>query len=174
MNHGLPGRLTSGGASAQEHPPFVTPSSRSSVTECQLMATLHLLQHGAPIASLSMQLQTDAPSADMAPQTPLTVPVTQTNNGCVGSMLKPSDNLAILSKKATWSHWTLAGVPSSPQWYITPGMTADRGQADPSSGLPAMQLPGAYPPHDRSLLPLPPTPSGELSLIHVLETDRLS
>lgn len=127
LRHSSSKMLTSGGVSAQEHLPFVTPSRSSSSTECQQMATLHLSQQRAPFASLSLQPQIDAQSADVAPQTPLTAPMTQTNNGCVGSMLKPSDKLQAAttrSNKATWLHWTLADGPSSQQLCTTPIKTA--------------------------------------------------
>ena len=110
----LSGMLTFGGVSAQEHLPSVTPSRSSSSTESQLMATLHLSQQGAPCPSRSMQPQTDDPNANVVPQTPLT----QTSNGCVGSVLKPSDKLpaaTILTSMATWLHWTLAGAQYSHQ-----------------------------------------------------------
>lgn len=117
QSHSLSGMLTNGGVSAQEHLPFVTPSRKSSSTECQLMATLHLSQQGAPFASLSKLPQTDTLSANVAPQTPLT----QTNNGCVASMLKPSEPAAmILTNTATWLHWTLDGAPSLRQLCTTP------------------------------------------------------
>ena len=114
--HCLPGRLTSGGMSAQEHLPSVTPSRRSLVTECQQMATLHLLQPGAPFPSLIKQPQTDLKSGNAVPQMPLT----QITNGCVALMLKPYAKLPaapILSNKATWSHWTLGGETSSHQFF---------------------------------------------------------
>ena len=44
-----------------------------------------------------------------------------------------------------------------------PQQAADWGQADAPFGLPAMQLPADYAAHNRSLLPLSPTPSDELS-----------
>lgn len=39
----------------------------------------------------------------------------------------------------------------------------DWGRADTPSGLPAPQVPADFPPHERSLLPPSPTPTGELS-----------
>lgn len=46
-----------------------------------------------------------------------------------------------------------------------PQQPSDWGQADTPPALPAMQLPADYPDTDRSLLPLSPTASGELSQI---------
>ena len=110
MRSGSPKTLTSGGVSALEHLPFVTPFKRQVLqwtingrlpTECRLMATLHLSQPGAPSASLCQLLQGPV-SADVAPQSPVTAP-TQTNSGCVELMLMPSDKLPavkILGSKA--------------------------------------------------------------------------
>ena len=117
VRRGSPKMLTSGGVSALEHLPFVTPFNRSLPTECRLMATLHLSQPSAPSASLCQLPQEDPASADVAPQTPLTAP-TQTNSGCVELMLMPSGKLpavTILRSKAIWLHWTLAGAPFSQQ-----------------------------------------------------------